>query len=88
MYTDEGYSFSSIMYVALTCCWSRLYVSIRKVLRPAISAQVCLVSLCLSVSECWDGSLYCKLLLHASHAAHHEQIKTPPNLCLVCLICM
>ena len=40
--SDEGYSFSRIMYVALTCCWSRLYVSIRKVLRPAISAQVLL----------------------------------------------
>ena len=76
MYTDEDYSFSRIMYVALTCCWSRLYVSIRKVLRPAISAQV-LLGFPLSISECWDGSLYSKLLLHASHAAHQNQIKTP-----------
>ena len=42
---------------------------VRKVLRPAISAQVFLVSLCLSISECWDGSLDCKLLPHAPHAA-------------------
>ena len=76
MYTDEGYSFSRIMYVAVTCCWSRLYVSIRKVLRPAISVQV-LLGFPVSISECWDGSLYSKLLLHASHAAHQDQIKTP-----------
>ena len=74
MYTDEGYSFSRIMCVAVTCCWSRLYVSIRKVLRPAISAQV-LLGFPVSISECWDGSLYSKLLLHASHAAHQDQIK-------------
>ena len=85
MYTDEGYSFSSIMYVALTCCCSRLYVSIRKVLRPAISAQV-LLGLPVSISECWDGSLYSKLLLHASHAAHQDQIKTPPQI-YVCYVC-
>ena len=42
--------------------------------------RFCLVSLCLSISECWDGSLYYKLLLHASHAAHQDQIKTRPNL--------
>ena len=42
MQTDEGYSLSRIMCVALTCCSSRLYVSIRKVLRPAISSQVLL----------------------------------------------
>ena len=66
MYTDEGYSFSRIMCVALTCCWSRLCVSIRKVLRPTISAQV-LLGFSVSISECWDCSLtpscYCMLLM-------------------------
>ena len=42
---------------------------IRKVLQPATSAQIYLVSLCLSISECWDGSQDSMLLLHASHAA-------------------
>ena len=64
--TDEGYSSSGIMYVALTCCWSRLYVSTRKVLRPAISAQVSL-GFPASISECWVGSptpsCYCMLLM-------------------------
>ena len=45
--------------------------------------RFCLVSLCLSISECWDGSLYFKLLLHASHAAHQDQIKTPPKFMFV-----
>ena len=39
-------------------------------------AQV-LLGFPVSISECWDGSLYSKLLLHASHAAHQDQIKTP-----------
>ena len=42
---------------------------IRKVLRPAISAQVFL-GFPVSTSECWDGSPQdCKLLLRASQAA-------------------
>jgi len=47
------------------CC---LEVSIRKVLRPATSAQVFL-GFPESISECWDGSQDSKLLLHASHVA-------------------
>ena len=87
MYTEEGYSFSRTMYVARTCCWSRLYVSIRKVLRPAISAQV-LLGFPLSISECWDGSQDSKLLLHASHATHQDQIKTPQiYVCYVWYVC-
>ena len=66
MYTDEGYLFSRIMYVALTCCWSRLYVSIRKVLRPAISAQVLLgfpVSIANAGMVPCTPSCYCMLLM-------------------------
>ena len=70
------------MYVVLTCCWSRLYVSIRKVLRPATSAQV-LLGFPVSISEFWYDSLYSKLLLHASHAAHQDQFKTPPKFMFV-----
>jgi hypothetical protein len=47
-------------------CW--LEVSIRKVLRPATSAQVFL-GFPASKSECWDSSQDSKLLLHASHVA-------------------
>ena len=47
-------------------CW--LEVSIRKVLRPATSAQVFL-AFPVSKSECWDGSQDSQLLLHASHVA-------------------
>jgi len=47
-------------------CW--LEVSIRKVLRPATSAQVFLV-FPVSISKCWDGSQDSKLPLHASHVA-------------------
>jgi len=46
----------------------RFTISIRKVLRPAISAQV-LLGFTVSTSECWDGSQDSKLLLHASHVA-------------------
>ena len=57
-------------------------------LRPVISAQLFLVSLCLSTSECSDGSLYSMLLLHASHAAHQDQIKTPQiYVCYVWYVC-
>jgi hypothetical protein len=45
-----------------------LEVSIRKVLRPATSAQVFL-GFSVSKSECWDGSQHSKFLLHASHVA-------------------
>jgi hypothetical protein len=45
-----------------------LEVSIRKVLRPANSAQV-FVGFSVSISECCDGSQDSKLLLHASHVA-------------------
>jgi len=41
---------------------------VRKVLRPAISIQVFLVSLCL-LNKCWDVSPASKLSLHASHVA-------------------
>ena len=47
-------------------CW--LEVSIRKVLRPATSAQVFL-GFPVPISECWDGSQDSKLPLHASHVA-------------------
>ena len=47
-------------------CW--LEVGIRKVLRPATSAQVFL-GFPVSISECWDGSQDSKLLLHASYVA-------------------
>ena len=50
--------------------------------------RFCLVSLCLSISECWDGSQHSKLLLHASHAAHQDQIKTPQiYVCYVWYVC-
>ena len=47
-------------------CW--LEVSIRKVLRPAISTQVFL-GFPVPKSKCWDGSQDSKLPLHASHVA-------------------
>ena len=50
-----------IVIFGIFCYW--------KVLRPAISAQIFLVSLCLSISECCDGSQNSKLLLHASQVA-------------------
>jgi hypothetical protein len=63
-------------------CWVK--VSNRKVLRPAISAQV-LLGFPASISKCWDGSLYSKLLPHASHAAHHQdQISTPRFMFFMC----
>ena len=56
-------------YVCITLvagCW--LEVSIRKVLRPATSAQVFL-GFPVSKSECSYGSQDSQLLLHASHVA-------------------
>ena len=50
----------------LADCW--LEVSIRKVLRPATSAQVFL-GFPVSKSKCSYGSQDSKLLLHASHVA-------------------
>ena len=47
-------------------CW--IEVSIRKVLRPATSAQVFL-GFPVSKSDCRDSSQDSKLLLHASHIA-------------------
>ena len=62
-------------------------VSGRSCDRPS-QHRFCLVSLCLSISECWDGSLYSKMLLHASHAAHQDQIKTPCiYVCYVWYVC-
>ena len=55
------------VYITLVAgCW--LEVSMRKVLRPATSAEVFL-GFPVSKSECWDGSQHSKLLLHASHVA-------------------
>ena len=45
-----GVNISVKHILQLTDCW--VQVSIRKVLRPAISAQIFLVFLCLSISEC------------------------------------
>ena len=54
------------LLLQMTDCW--LEVSIRKVLRPAIST---LVFLCFPApkSKCWDDSQDSKLPLHASHVA-------------------
>jgi hypothetical protein len=52
--------------VLLADCWRE--ASVRKVLRPATSIQVFLVSLC-HLSKYWDGSHLSKLPLHASHVA-------------------
>ena len=65
------------MYVALTVAGAGyMSASGRSCDRPS-QHRFCLVSLCLSISECWDGSLYSKLLLHASHVAHQDQTKPP-----------
>ena len=88
MQTAEGYSFSRIMYVALTVAGAGyMSPSGRSCDRPS-RHRFCLVSLCLPVSECWDGSLYSKLLLHASHTAHQDQIKPPQiYVCYVWYVC-
>ena len=88
MYTDEGYSFSRIMCVVLTCCWSRLYVSIRKVLRPATSAQV-LLGFPVSVYKRmlrWFSVLQVATACFSCSPPRSNQ--NHPNLCLLCLICM
>ena len=55
-----------------------------KVLRPAISIQVFLVSLCL-LSKCWDGSPVSKLSLHASHVALPKYILISERLHVCCI---
>ena len=57
---------------------------VRKVLRPAISIQVFLVSLCL-LSKCWDGSPVSKLSLHASHVALPKYILISERLHVFCI---
>ena len=57
---------------------------VRKVLRPAISIQVFLVSLCL-LSKCWDGSPVSKLSLHASHVALPKYILVSERLHVCCI---
>ena len=56
----------AVSHTLVAGCW--LEVSIRKVLRPATSAQLFLGFL-VTISECWDGSQDSTLLLHASHVA-------------------
>ena len=57
---------------------------VRKVLRPAISIQVFLVSLWL-LSKCWDGSPVSKLSLHASHVALPKYILVSERLHVCCI---
>ena len=57
---------STLAHLYLPDCW--LEVSIRKVLRPAISTQVFL-GFPVPKSKCWDGSQDSKLPLSASHVA-------------------
>ena len=73
MQTAEGYSFSRIMYVALTVAGAGyMSASGRSCDRPS-RHRFCLVSLCLSISECWDGSLYSKLLLQFSMDGNYRR---------------
>ena len=70
------------MLPSLVAAAGYMSASVRSCDRPS-RHRFCLVSLCLSISECSDGSQDCKLLLHASHAAHQDQIKTPPQFMFV-----
>jgi hypothetical protein len=65
-YSGSSFFYKIWAFFLLYKCW--LEVSIRKVLRPATSAQVFL-GFPVSVSECWDGSQDSKLLLHDSYVA-------------------
>jgi hypothetical protein len=62
------YVCTAVLHILLPDWW--LEVSIRKVLRPATSAQIFL-GFRASKSECWDGLQDSKLLLHGSHIHVH-----------------